>query len=108
MNKRVYIAGPMTGIKDFNYPAFHTEAERLRNAGHTPISPAADHNEQPLNPPRLQDIKDHTHYMRIAVAKLITCDHIAFLPGWANSKGARLENEIAQACGITPLEWTLS
>jgi hypothetical protein len=31
--KRIYIAGPMTGLPEFNYPAFNAEAQRLRGLG---------------------------------------------------------------------------
>ena len=32
--QRVYVAGPMTGLPDFNYPAFNAEAQRLRGLGY--------------------------------------------------------------------------
>jgi hypothetical protein len=32
--KRVYLSGPMTGLPDFNFPAFNVEAERLRRRDH--------------------------------------------------------------------------
>ena len=36
---RVYIAGPMTGIEEFNFPAFNAEADKLRGeASVTPLS----------------------------------------------------------------------
>ena len=31
--KRIYIAGPMTGLPDFNYPAFNAAAARMRALG---------------------------------------------------------------------------
>ena len=36
----IYIAGPMTGLPDLNFPTFHTEAARLRSLGHEVINPA--------------------------------------------------------------------
>jgi hypothetical protein len=39
---RGYVAGPMTGIKDFNYPAFNAVAEDLRAQGYEVENPA-DH-----------------------------------------------------------------
>ena len=38
---KLYLAGPMTGIKDLNFPAFHAEASRLRALGHIVVNPAA-------------------------------------------------------------------
>lgn len=40
--KRVYVAGPMTGLKDFNYPAFNAAADALRALGYQVENPA-DH-----------------------------------------------------------------
>ena len=42
---RVYIAGPMTGLPAFNYPAFHAAAATLRQAGYVVENPAE--NEPP-------------------------------------------------------------
>lgn len=39
---RVYVAGPMTGIPDFNYPAFNAVADQLRAQGYEVENPA-DH-----------------------------------------------------------------
>lgn len=33
MKPRTYIAGPMSNCPDYNYPAFHAAAARLRAAG---------------------------------------------------------------------------
>ena len=37
---KIYIAGPMTGIKDFNFPAFDRAEIQLALDGWTPINPA--------------------------------------------------------------------
>ena len=37
---RIYLAGPMTGLPEFNYPAFHAEAARLRQLGYHVENPA--------------------------------------------------------------------
>lgn len=37
---KVYIAGPMTGLPEFNRPAFFAVADRLVSAGDVPLNPA--------------------------------------------------------------------
>ena len=37
---RIYVAGPMTGIQDLNFPAFHAQAAQLRADGHQVVNPA--------------------------------------------------------------------
>lgn len=44
--KVLYIAGPMTGIPQFNFPLFDAVAHELRNDGWTIISPAETDHEQ--------------------------------------------------------------
>ena len=83
---RVYIAGPMTGLPDFNYPAFNAAAASLRAMGYCVENPA----ENPVPPCGSWD-----GYMAMAIAQLVTCDCVAFLPGWTTSKGARVENRLA-------------
>lgn len=99
--RRVYIAGPMSGYPDFNYPAFHAAARRLDAAGYIPVSPAADADERPVDPPEPDDAAPHWYYLRLAIAKLVNCDAIYLLDGWESSNGARLEKRIADACGLS-------
>lgn len=37
---RVYIAGPMTGLPEYNFPAFHAAAKAWRDAGWEVLNPA--------------------------------------------------------------------
>ena len=41
--------------------------------------------------------------MRGAIAQLVTCDQVALLDGWQQSKGAQLEVHIAEQLGIERL-----
>lgn len=91
MRKRIYLSGPMTGMDDFNFPAFHAEAARLRAEGNFVINPA-EHGEEPNLP--------WAEYLRKDIKLLMECDHIHLLPGWSNSKGARLEVHIALELGF--------
>lgn len=85
--KRIYIAGPMTGIEALNFPAFHAEAARYRAQGLHVVNPA-EINADP-------NAKWHD-CMRADIRELVTCDAIAMLPGWERSKGASLEHYIAR------------
>ena len=48
--------------------------------------------------------KDGRVYMRRAIKMLCDCDCNVRLPGWANSTGARLETQIADALGIINID----
>lgn len=89
--KRIYICGPMTGLPEFNYPAFNAEAERLRGLGYHVENPAE--NEHPAD-------QTWAGYMRAALRQMLTCDAVAVLDGWAASKGAKLELDVAESVGI--------
>jgi len=89
---RIYIAGPMTGMPEHNFPAFHAAAERFRKAGWDVANPADNfHGRTDL--PR-------SAYLRSDVALLAQCDAIALLPGWDRSHGATLEAVIAAEIGL--------
>lgn len=90
--RRVYIAGPMTGYKDFNFPAFNAQAEALRGLGYHVENPA-EHGI--VHGAEWQD------YLRYDIGRLSTCEAIFLLPGWSKSKGAALEAHIAKALGMT-------
>lgn len=38
--KTTYLAGPMTGLPDLNFPTFHARAAELRALGHEVVNPA--------------------------------------------------------------------
>lgn len=92
---RIYLSGPMSGLPESNYPAFHAEAERLRALGYHVENPAE--NEPPA-------CGTWQGYMRRAVAQLITCDVIALLPGWSESRGALVERQLAVTLGMPALQ----
>lgn len=84
---KYYIAGPMTGRPNNNFPAFHAAAAHLRGQGHEVVNPA-----------ELQAPDDQTwqNYMRGALRAMLTCEAVVFLPGWMQSNGARLERMVAE------------
>lgn len=88
---RYYIAGPMTGLPDLNFPAFHAEAKRLRALGHEVENPAEI---------QIGENPSWADCMRADIKLIMGCDRIILLPGWEKSKGALLEKHIAQEIGI--------
>lgn len=86
----VYVSGPITGVPEANRPAFQRAAASLRTVGHQPVVP----HEICPNPESWEAA------MRCDIAVLCTCDAIAMLPGWEQSRGARLEHAVARELGL--------
>ncbi|KIQ56458.1 DUF4406 domain-containing protein, partial [Pseudomonas fluorescens] len=89
---RLYLAGPMTGFEDFNFPAFNAMAAELRARGYQVENPA-EHG--------VVTDADWADYMAYDLTRLGLCGQVAVLPGWENSKGARLEVHIARELGMS-------
>lgn len=92
MKDVIYICGPMTGLPESNYPAFHKAAAEWRAQGWTVVNTAEDFAGQ-------QDLP-YEVYMKNAVNNLVKCRAIALLPGWRNSRGAQMEVLIGERCGF--------
>lgn len=88
--RKIYIAGPMTGYPELNYPAFASASAWLRSQGHEVVSPAE------LNPIDTE----YRAAMVNDIQALITCDTIYMLKGWHDSKGAKLEWHIAKTLNM--------
>jgi hypothetical protein len=83
----------MTGLPEYNYPAFRAAEKALREAGYGVLNPvdAEDLNPTPGRP------QEWHWYMRHALRMVLASDGIALLPGWENSRGATLEVQVAKA-----------
>lgn len=92
MSYRVYIAGPMTGIEDFNYPKFREVEKFLRNEMGWEVENPANHFGGRQDLP--YDI-----YIEQALMSLIPCDGIVVLDGWEYSDGAEVEIHVASVLG---------
>lgn len=106
---RTYIAGPMSGHVDLNFPAFHAAAADQRAAGHEVINPAeinggADELVACAQMGAEQMAAHWQSCMRKDIAALMTCDRIYMLTGWQASRGATLEHHIAAALGMEVVE----
>ena len=89
---KVYIAGPMTGLPEFNYPAFFDAARRLEALGHEPINPARSDGRE--------GCKSWLDFMRAALRDVAEADGLAMLDGWQESRGAALEYRLAHELGL--------
>lgn len=94
---RIYLAGPMAGYPDRNYPAFHNAARLLRSLGFEVYNPAEyeanerfkgkeDRSEFPLR----EAFTEYTNYI------LNRAEIIALLPGHERSVGASAELALAR------------
>lgn len=89
---RIYIAGPMTGLPDSNYPAFHAAAAAWRAQGWTVLNPAEAFDGD--------QTRTYAEYMREDIRALLTVQAIAFLPGWERSRGACFERRMGEMLGL--------
>ena len=94
--RRIYVAGPMTGLPEYNFPLFNSTAARLRSEGW--------HVENPAEHGHVEGA-GWADYLRWDISRIATCGAIYLLPGWSNSKGATLEVHIA---GVLALEVLLA
>ena len=110
--QRVYVAGPMSGIPQFNVPAFDAAAEDLRGRGYDVVSPAEiDHPEtraaslaSPDGSPSSGQVNGETWGDFLSRDIKLIVDHgieaIFVLPDWQTSRGARLETFVAHLCDL--------
>jgi hypothetical protein len=104
--KQVYIAGPMSGLPEFNFPAFFAAQKRLEARGWIVHNPAEKDQEHDLDKEAVKTGDD-----RLAMAngfdfrgaylwdvtKIIQGNAIYMLKGWESSRGAFGEWAVAQA-----------
>ena len=95
-SQRVYLAGPMHGIPEYNFPAFDAAAKEWRRAGWEVVSPAeldrVNHVHEFTNPLPENFLREA---MKRDLAALCDCQAIALLPGWEKSRGVEVELKLA-------------
>jgi len=89
---RWYLAGPMSGFPEHNFPLFHAETARLRALGYDIVNPA-EINTDAVAP-------DWAECLKRDIPQLCTCDGVIVLEGWSKSRGASLEVHIARQLGM--------
>lgn len=88
----IYLSGPMTGYPEFNYPAFRKAAKVLRDYGFKVFDPSECFGGDTTLTKEV--------YMKTDIKAVLEADLVVTLEGWEDSSGAKLEVEVAQACGI--------
>jgi hypothetical protein len=113
---RVYIAGPMTNLPQFNFPAFDHAAKVLRALDYDVVSPAELDSPETRALAMASPDGDPSHYAQgdtwgdflARDVKLIAdegIEAIVTLPGWEKSRGARLETFVGRLCGLDIYEY---
>lgn len=76
----------MTGLPNFNYPAFEEAARMLQAQGYAVRSPHTNPVEG----------RPWSYAMRLGLRMLLNeCNAVVLLPGWRKSRGASIEAELA-------------
>ena len=90
----VYISGPITGVHEYA-KAFQVAEDALVDYGHSVINPC----KLPHN---------HSHswedFMKEDLTALLKCDGIFMIAGWQESRGAKIEYELAMQLGMKQID----
>ena len=109
--KRIYLAGPMAGIENFNFPAFFAAEAKLKKKGHKVFNPARRDvqkygKEISVPSGTIKEAASQVGFsLREALAMdtswiCLNADSICLLSGWEKSKGANAELALAKALGL--------
>lgn len=98
----IYISGPITGTTKEQRNLFYQAEEAMYQEFGVDIKVF-----NPMNHERFSGPEEDAwvYYMRASIKDLALCDTIVMLPGWSNSKGARIEHELARALNFRILDW---
>ncbi len=104
---KIYLAGPMRGYKEWNFPAFLHAATALRQRGHEVFNPAEKGEEANLpaagngHSDPMAALEFRRLVFRLDTEWICTqADMLAMLPNWEQSRGAVAERALADALGL--------
>lgn len=95
----LYVAGPMSGLPEWNFPAFFAAQEILERRGFRVLNPARH--------PAVEG-ESWESCLRRDLPDVLRADGLALLDGWWASRGARLEVQVASTLLVPCLpvnEW---
>lgn len=105
MTRRIYLAGPMTGYPDHNYPLFRRAADEMRNLGHYVYSPHETLPQADEGADRVGTVELRRAFADYARFICLEADTLVVLPSWEKSRGAKAEHALAVNCGLDIIEW---
>lgn len=95
----LYVAGPMTGYPEWNFPAFEGATTALREAGYEVVSPHEIDLEEGFDPSSDGSGFDLRAALTRDVEEVLDADGVALLDGWEESPGATIEVLAASSQG---------
>lgn len=104
-SKICYLSGGMSGIKDFNFPAFNDAATKLRADGWHVFNPAENFDGRTDLARNVYMTADFKHLLSVADDPGFETRGIVMLPGWSGSQGARVEVAMALEMGLEMYFW---
>lgn len=100
--RKWYLAGPMTGLPEFNFPQFASAKADLEEIGFEILSPhTIDHGETPETLGKLH----YSVYLRAGFKMLLECQGIILLPNWTRSRGAQAEFNLAVSLDMAVMQY---
>lgn len=102
--KRIYICGPITGVKNDNVESFTKYATKFSQLGYDVVNPQELNHEsaEAMKMAGENQEKIHSEYMRTDIAELVKCDIIGLMyeQPWNLSKGCKMELSLALQLGL--------
>lgn len=102
---RVYLAGPMSGIPEHNFPAFRAATDALREQGYTVMSPVEMDEAEGFDAATAPNIgagsPEWSDFLArdVGIVAKAETEGVVVLPGWESSRGAALEVHVARELG---------
>ena len=99
----VYISGPITSADGWR-KRFKDAYNRLKSEGWGAVQSPADIGdglEMMLS--AVGKKPSYADYMKADLRVLLGCTHIYMIKGWEDSRGACVEKQVAEACGLEVL-----